>query len=364
MTPNDTWRRISSGLTSYSHEVGNHGNAWKSRVLSVGVRAGVLSALIFVSCSDAPATNNEVGEPKTEVTVAVAGEVLDRSPLVRPFADNSPWNTPISSGVTYTPPGNRLRASGRAWINSSECGVPVYSTSLTGKKVVLRSSNSYNGGHGPLVAEVTVDVVLEPSNCPGPYMAIVDEQNGVVYDLWSVTRRTDTEIVAEGMIKHSLTGSGFGELTGGLKNGPLYAGTRASGANRLAGLLTGAAVDSGRIDHALAICLHESSLGDPPVPPAVDRDSSKVAYRGSTPMGGRLAIPPGTNRPDLSPLGAMVWDAFVTYGGYVVDACGGTFGLYADPRTLSDDDLHPLLGRESGKADLDRIVDNLQVVKP
>jgi hypothetical protein len=72
-------------------------------------------------------------------------------------------------------------------------------------------------------------------------------------------------------------------------------------------------------------------------------------------MGTRLAIPPGTKKPALSSVGSMVWDAFVRYGGYLVDRTGG-FAMYAEPTTVSSSQMSPLV------SDLSKIIPYLRVV--
>lgn len=53
--------------------------------------------------------------------------------------------------------------------------------------------------------------------------------------------------------------------------------------------------------------------------PAWGADSDHSDYTGNIPIGARMGIPRTTVKPALSPNGSIIWDALVTYGGFVTN---------------------------------------------
>src|SRR5262249_35400638 len=108
------------------------------------------------------------------------------------------------------------------------------------------------------------------------------------------------------------------------------------------GVVTEAELDSGQINHALAIELDFSQLAagtDQFVFPAASADSdSTTSYTGTIPMGPHLALRADLDLPcaGLTPEGYAVAKAYQDYGGYVVDSAGHTTSLGAIDSSVTE----------------------------
>jgi hypothetical protein len=314
---------------------------WKRRALALVVSPALLAGAATISLGGALAT-------------APAASAYDRASLSgdretvldRPFADDSPWNTPIPAGADFWSTSTFRGDPG--WVNLNESSIPVYFGSWSDPVLTVRTPRGTFQVHAP--------ASLSPVSGSDRTVTVVDLTNRTVTDFWQLYRRGGTSFGASLGIQTSLDGAGFG-------TGRTKAGVRSSGASALGGLITGANLRDGRIDHALAIAASSTDLSGSFVYPAVSTDSgAKYSNRGSLPMGTRIGIPRGTPKPaGLSRIGSMVWDAFTQYGGYLVDRTGG-FALFADPKSVSQSDVDPLHAWWDGGSDLQLIIPRLQVV--
>src|SRR6516164_7314185 len=123
------------------------------------------------------------------------------------------------------------------------------------------------------------------------------------------------------------------------------AGVTAAGASLQGGVVTEAELDSGQINHALAIELDHSQLAagtdqsDQFVFPAVSADSdSTTSYTGTIPMGAHFALPADLDLScaGLTPEGYAVAKAYQDYGGFVVDSGGHTISLGAIDSSVTE----------------------------
>jgi hypothetical protein len=325
-----------------------------SVVVTAFVSTGTAKGLPFVAQADSVKQPIAASGLQKAVRVSVGRSVGSHTGawtpdavLARPFGDSSPWNSQIGPGASYTP--TSTFAGDAGWINTDQSSFPVY----------------FGGGGDPVLTFVTgtgtyqlhAPAGLVPAGGSDANATVVDLTNDTVTDFWILTRTGPTTFAAAGGVQTSLDGTGFGTLTA---KGKVRAGTRASGSSGLGGMITGANLSAGRIDHALAIAASGADMVAQFVAPAVTMDSDAASsYSGTLPMGTRLAIPPGTPKPALSPIGSMVWDAFVRYGGYVVDRTGG-FAIFGEPNTVSPG---AVAGLVRGSSDLRQIVPALQVVR-
>lgn len=164
-----------------------------------------------------------------------------------------------------------------------------------------------------------------------------------------------------------------GWATGDITNGPGAGtltnndGVRAANFSWAAGLITGADISSGVIDHALAIALTNDMLDDTQqsyLAPATGWDNGSGA-RGPIKMGTKIGIPAGTPEPgDLTPIGHMMFVALTKYGAYVGDYVGGNWpAFYADQHTVTDVQVQPLYAwwDHNGRSDIDKIAPLLRI---
>jgi hypothetical protein len=278
--------------------------------------------------------------------------------LYKPFAPTSPWNTPIRPGARFTRTTTFAGDSG--FMTSTKNSTPVWFTSpgdpVLTFSVVRPSRTTVFRIRGPAHLQPAIDDDLQ--------LTLVDLANLQVWDFFEVVRTGQTTFRATAYGTGSLNGTGFGYFPAG-GGARVRAGVRASGASWLGGLVTGENLAAGAIDHALAIGVSNDDLYPAFVPPAVEFDANGAStYRGTLAMGTRLGIPPATPMPPgLSPIGAMIFRALKTYGGYVIDRNAG-FNLFADARTVPESVLIPVRrpGYGTTGSDLQRIVPLVQVV--
>ena len=273
--------------------------------------------------------------------------------LTRPYAATSLWNTPIPATATYTPTSTFAGELGK--VDAEKTSVPVWFSAPTDPQLTFTVNRNR-------VMKVLGPAKLTTQPKPDRSVIIVDLAAGTSSEFWHVTRTGATTFTAEAGTQTSLDGTGFGSFDDA--GARTRAGIRASGASFLGGLMTGENFASGRIDHALAMSFTNGDLVAAYIPPAVDIDANaRSVYSGTLPMGTHVAIPPGTPRPaTLSPAGAMVWDALVTYGGFALDRAPKVT-LDADARTVSEADVDPLRNTaRPGGSDLQKILPYLQVV--
>jgi hypothetical protein len=274
--------------------------------------------------------------------------------LTKPFNSSSYFNRPIAAGTTFTRTSSFAGDPG--WVNDEQSSLPVFFGSTSDPLTTVTLQNNPSG-----IRSVKLHVPANAQPAPGSdsLILIVDLTTGDSWDLWNATRTGSTSFTAALGIKTNLAGTGFGN-----PSGPVKAGTRASGASSLGGLITGENLKAGKIDHALAIAADNGNLMAKIVYPAVTGDNGwQTAYKGSLPMGTHLGIPKSTAKPaGLSSIGSMVFDAFQNYGGYLLDRTGG-FAIFAEPNTVSPSQVDPLRAYwNSGGSDLQKIIPLLQVV--
>jgi hypothetical protein len=205
------------------------------------------------------------------------------SGIVRPFAANSPWNTPIQSATTdgnsdkmmllarerlgVTEVTNNAQSSRRRtilnnplFINLHRWTDPVVdetngaATALVCRQPPLPPLNDGTDnralcGDGWLVSQLTVPAAGGRDD-PHPefdgWYTILDRGAALGYDLWRARRSTDGGSISyQFMRRWDLNGPGF--------LAPNRVSARGSGLPLFAGLILPEEIQAGRIDHALAI---------------------------------------------------------------------------------------------------------------
>lgn len=165
---------------------------------------------------------------------------------------------------------------------------------------------------GPLRVRVPAGAVPPPES--DGHMVVV-QPDGRALELYSAVVLSDGTLVSQ---QYSFT-----DALGGMGVGPEN-GRRASMIPSYAGIITDMDMRRGRIEHALALLVPASMLTTAFVWPALAFDS-RPNYTGTVPMGGRLALPPDIQVPNMrlkTDFGRMVARAAQDYGMYVVDRGG------------------------------------------
>jgi len=241
---------------------------------------------------------------------------------------DSPWNTPLGTGVASEPadaPCSRLLRDEKLGIdiNAAQWSHPIYVATASDPllKVIVA---------GKSVATMRVPKAAEPaqprSEDSDAHLHIIDPEHRYVHELWHARRRKDGQLQAEGYTRNDLHGPGVGE-----------GGERAYGGSAIGGLIRRSELTAG-IRHALAMALPRGHLRLGPVWPATKQDNgAESSYHGAVPMGQLVTLPVKTNLDELglSPEGRAIARALLDYGAYVVDA-SSDLAFYAEPSAEPD----------------------------
>lgn len=254
-----------------------------------------------------------------------------------PFIDTSPWNTPIDKDhTTYSDPGSmqnlqfRDTSLANTWIHDD-----ALSFQSSSSDPVATWTYDVLNDHGVFLSNGSLQIQT-PGNMAfssgSDSWGMLSDSNGHYLDAWlgSYDASTNTYHAAYLVVGDYNTGTGWGDASTGIG-----AGVRAAGASLHGGIVTKDELDSGQINHALAIELDPSQLkagtngSDQFVFPAVSVDSNSASYTGTIPMGAHFAVPADLDlaHADLTPEGYALAKAYQDYGGYVVDAAGHTTSL-------------------------------------
>lgn len=238
----------------------------------------------------------------------------------KPFSPTSPWNQKINS----------LGARGNAYFGSkhwpSRAAIPVYVQPASGGTTWTITCPQ---------GTITPRLSAVPTPGADSDVALCLVVGNDVWSYWICTvDSANHKVSAKLGIKCALDGLGFGTAPGS------KAGTRASGASLLGGLITAQTLADRSIPHALAAaiprsCLSVTSPGY--VSPATTADSGwQTSYTGNVRMGSRWGISAATPCPSTNVDCQTVWKALQTHGLFVLDADATGLALYLE-RTGSSD---------------------------
>jgi hypothetical protein len=238
--------------------------------------------------------------------VTTTGAAASESRGFRPFANNSPWNTTVTSlpvdrlsqryvreareRIDVGPQGARLRAhDDPVFINTHAWTVPVVDeTNGVPTRVVCRQppllppKHDYCGD-GWSVTTLMIPPDVDPHPEYDGWFTVLNRQQGVAYDLWRARRSRDGGTISyQFMRKWDLNGPGF--LV------PNTVSARGSGLPLFAGLIQPDEIRAGRIDHALAMSVPGPAQRNY-VQPASATDG--IGRDTSLPEGARIRLKPG-----------------------------------------------------------------------
>jgi hypothetical protein len=262
----------------------------------------------------------------------------------RPFASDSPWNTPIAADAAVDPGSATMISdfstiSGQTtfWINIQQYSVPVYYVDGSTPKVMVKAGL---GGTGFRTGAASDSVAAGTGTAPIPmgampaagtdkHLSIVDRTANMEWGFWNAT---DTSGWAAGEASTlDLSGSGVRPPTA---DNPWWAGQgpRACGFGLIAGLVTVDEIKAGSIEHALIVAYPhiQSRYYTPPASSAQGTTNEALPTRG-IPCGGRLQLDPTLDLTTLglSPTGLILARALQKYGAFVGDFSGAV-SIYGD----------------------------------
>lgn len=301
------------------------------------------SAVLLAGCGGNDGNNGGGSAGEVVVTVDPSNTAANQAvPERRFFNDASPWNRRIDTirvdpasddmirfahervGVIERPGSNtvtrvRTLVEDGLYINTVRWTVPVVAggipTSLVCRQLVC--------GDGANTTVLNIPTDVDPDPRYDGWYTVFDTSASVAYDLWRARRENDDTISYNYMRKWDLNGPGFSD--------PYTEGARGSGLPLFAGLIRPGELESGEIQHALAISIPGPAQGRF-VQPASSTDGNGRLR--SLPEGARIrlkrdvVLPPPVDphtgkRIKLTKQQQRLADAIVatlrTYGAIVVD---------------------------------------------
>lgn len=190
--------------------------------------------------------------------------------VIRPFSDQSPWNTAVDAqpldrrsatwitqvreriGVVETANGGvrtqRRIVNDGLFVNTRKFTTPIVDeTDGVATRVICRQLPPYCGD-GANITSLIIPPDVDPLPQYDGWFTVLNRSEGVAYDLWRARRGRDTTTISYQFLrKWDLNGPGFQE--------PNTVSARGSGLPLFAGVILPEEIQSGRIDHALAISL-------------------------------------------------------------------------------------------------------------
>lgn len=267
--------------------------------------------------------------------------------VVRPFNENSPWNSKIPSNAKFVNDKRttQIRSPANTMaVNANQWTIPVYYASANDPiRTVSVNPGQFGWGNSkPGTVTFKCPAGALPDAMLDSHMAVYDPDGVTVHEFWYLKNEGGVWKSAS-YARVYLPGSGVGvsdsnnvfvSPTGPATLAYGWGGGRAYGGSIIGGLILKGETATG-INHALAIAVPNEWIGNTLVYPAT---ANPVDHAGNIPYGTRFAIPPNV---DLNTLGLdsahmVLAKALQNYGGYIVDQAGG-FNLYSELNNAKDD---------------------------
>jgi hypothetical protein len=262
----------------------------------------------------------------------------------RPFASDSPWNTPIPANPELDPDSANQIADFSTiptqmflWINIEQFSVPVYFVDGgSTPNVVVKATV---GGTGFRTGAASDAAVAGTGMAPIPagamaaagsdrHLSIIDRAANIEWGFWNATNNNGWSAGLAATM--DLSGSGVRPPTA---DNPWWAGQgpRACGFPVVAGLMTVDQIKSGAIEHALIIAYpHVRTRYYTPPASSAQSGTAETAVRGVL-CGGHIQLDPtlDLSTMGLSPTGLIIARTLQKYGAFVGDFSGAV-SIYAD----------------------------------
>ncbi len=266
------------------------------------------------------------GSPCSAAAIAASGR--PRWPACRPFASDSPFNTPLPADPQLSPESEansdwleQFDISSLVFGDSArDGGIPAYVSRPQDPLFTLHCTEPFGGRCEIEGKQVRIPAAARPAGVwPDPpfptdgHLTVVDPRSGWEYDLWAVS----TKPLGGGQL--TFAWGGRTKIDGRGLGSAAVAARFAS----LAGPVRARELISGRIDHALAIGV---PCTDGVVYPASGRsipcDEAALPGVGAPPIGARFQL--DLSEEEIDDLGIPEWQktvlrALARYGGFVSD---------------------------------------------
>lgn len=259
------------------------------------------------------------------------------------FSPESFWNTPLGSDVKTDPRSDEFleilsrEYGGPFWINIKKYTIPVYEADASTPRVTVHQAISPPsrpkpfrqgpdfGTDVPMPEHASVDIGTDK------HMAIVDGEQGIVWDMWHVEKRPDDQWESYTGMKYPIDSSGVWQTSDfAVEDGDSihsHGPGRAAGVPIIAGLIMVDEVLAGRIEHKLAYATWYGAHKEFTAP-ATWTDGP---FKGGIPEGAIMQIDPSLDPKDfgLSKAGEVIFRCLQEYGMVNVD-CAKANTLYAE----------------------------------
>ena len=291
-----------------------HRVRWKIALITLTVLASII--IVTRSADDDRSRHGFVQQPTSALPPLTTTPRLPAMP--QPFAENSPFRTPIPANAEADPNSAAMISSvgwdDSAYVSTIEYGIPIYTANAGTPRysvpclITTWGHCPFNGHRVPIP-----DDALPQYGSDGS-MVVVDPQNRKIYEFWRAMRekhRWTTQFAAV----NDLDGSGWGGASTG------------SGASRLAGVVRVAEIAQGSIPHALAM---ESNNVCAKIfrPPALKTDG-RSTRSDCIPEGARLQLDPSVDIDSLglAPAERFMAEALQRYGAYITDVSASPLSI-------------------------------------
>jgi hypothetical protein len=259
----------------------------------------------------------------------------------KPFAPNSFWNAPLSGSASIAPDSasvvaelQRQVAAAGVWINTYEYSTPVYSVPADQPTVRVQLDGSYPTLQADLES-VPLPADAVPAAGTDGHLTVVQPSTAKLWELWKATKASDGW--------HARWGGKLSSLYTNRGYFPAPMGATGSGLPLLGGLMRISELQSGHIDHALALALPSARQGVFSWP-AQRSDGSSAA---PAPLEGtRLRIDPtlAVSSLGLPNVARQMAEAAQRYGIVVRDVSGSVAFFGEDPTPTGSNPYPALYG--------------------
>ena len=249
----------------------------------------------------------------------------------RPYADTSPFNTPIPATAPADPRSaaivSRILGFGAAdhlavgtADTTSDWSHPTYSSKSTDPVFTLRCKEPW-GTCATEGMQIRVPDAARPAGGSDAHLTVVDQASGWEYDMWAVSSKPRGGGVLE------FGWGGRTRIDGDGRN----AGATAAHFGLGAGIIRAQELAAGQINHALFMVINCSSGSY--VYPALGSGRACASTSEAPPMGSRLQL--NMSAAQIDALAVPAWKktilkAMATYGMYFGDTGGGAWGIQAE----------------------------------
>lgn len=302
-------------------------------VLAIVVAAVV--ALLFVRTSHIDDSSTQATLAPSTTSPQVTGVQIGADGAT-PFAPTSVWNQAIAADAPVDPRSSQLVAAfneqwhnvyGTIGVNTDKFSIPIYRVPRDQPTVTVGGNPDPACNSSPSLrrqlAAVPIPSDAHPANGTDKSLAIWQPSTDTLWEMW---------VVEKDAAGH-WTSCWGGRITGVSKSNGVFPwpyGVAASGLSYVGGTMKVSELESGEINHALAVTVVHTTSGVQ-VPPA-NRNDGNSTDPDAIPIGTRFRLDPNVDVDalGLGKQGTAIARALQKYGMYVTDTSGAVVFIAED----------------------------------